>query len=478
MTGTKEIVKLPAVVIWIYFVLISIILAIVAICDNVTGDEGDSISHYMFSRYSWENPEYFIHHWSKPVFTLLSSPFSQFGFVGIRCFNLMMALGTAYCVWKIAVKLHKPISSFAILILFSISFYTLKMFSGYTEYLYAFLLVYTILLCLNENYVLASIIVSFFPFCRSEGIIALAIFAVYLVWVRHWKYLPLLILGHVIYEVIGVVLFDQLIGWTWIKIPYLGPNSGYGSGRLFDMADELIYRTGIPIILLVLMGIIYRLVGYLSTFKSLKNKAKVDILLIYGNVVAFFIAHTIFWTFGLFNSLGLGRVYIAIMPLIALMTLDGFGFVRGNLFSVTVQKMIVILILATVVYAPFDKDKIGFRYVKGINNIPQNDLIKDEVHPYLMDKFPGRKVYYNVAYLAILRKENYYAQGTQGTWFRKPDLENMESGTLFLWDSKFAKGDAKIFKEDLETDVRFRKHNCFVSDTWNGYYTYCVFERI
>jgi len=45
---------------------------VLAASEGYIGD-ADSLTHYKFSRYSWLYPEFLLHHWGKPVFTLLSS---------------------------------------------------------------------------------------------------------------------------------------------------------------------------------------------------------------------------------------------------------------------------------------------------------------------------------------------------------------------------------------------------------------------
>jgi hypothetical protein len=53
---------------------------------DIPADAGDGIMHYYISNASWQNPSLFLDHWGKPLFILLSSPFSQFGFAGIVFF--------------------------------------------------------------------------------------------------------------------------------------------------------------------------------------------------------------------------------------------------------------------------------------------------------------------------------------------------------------------------------------------------------
>ncbi|MEZ4999795.1 MAG: hypothetical protein R2727_03700, partial [Bacteroidales bacterium] len=56
----------------------------------------DNISHFKIARYAFRYPSLFIDQWGKPVFTILASPFAQFGFNGIRIFNVLMSALTCW----------------------------------------------------------------------------------------------------------------------------------------------------------------------------------------------------------------------------------------------------------------------------------------------------------------------------------------------------------------------------------------------
>ena len=44
----------------------------------------DNIWHYYFSKYALTYPDFFLHHWGKPLFIILSTWFAQFGFFGMK----------------------------------------------------------------------------------------------------------------------------------------------------------------------------------------------------------------------------------------------------------------------------------------------------------------------------------------------------------------------------------------------------------
>ena len=58
-----------------------------------TGDEGDSVFHFLYSKHAFEHPENFLNHWAKPVFVLITAPVAQFGFIAMKIFNIFLGSG-------------------------------------------------------------------------------------------------------------------------------------------------------------------------------------------------------------------------------------------------------------------------------------------------------------------------------------------------------------------------------------------------
>jgi hypothetical protein len=81
--------------------LLFVVACIVALVLNGTNGGGDSIGHYLLAHHAWKYPNLFFNHWGKPVFTMLSSPFAQFGFKGVKLFNVFVTFGAVhYCACK------------------------------------------------------------------------------------------------------------------------------------------------------------------------------------------------------------------------------------------------------------------------------------------------------------------------------------------------------------------------------------------
>ena len=93
--------------------------AILAIISEGTHGDADDIGHYRRSRYAFQFPEFFLYHWGKPFFTALSSPFAQFGFKGIRIFNVLAGTLAAYYTYRTAILLKFKFPVLAIFLVIS-----------------------------------------------------------------------------------------------------------------------------------------------------------------------------------------------------------------------------------------------------------------------------------------------------------------------------------------------------------------------
>jgi len=179
------------------------ILLVFAFNTNTTGDAGDSITHYLYSHYAFKYPQFFLHHWAKPFFVLLSAPFAQFGFKGIIVFNSLCATLSALFSFYIAKNLKIKQSWLVFVLVFFAPLYFKLIFSGLTEYLFGLFLVIGIYLISKSKSISASVIFSFLPLIRSEGLLVLGVFAVYFLIRKKYKALPYLLSGQLIYTVIG-----------------------------------------------------------------------------------------------------------------------------------------------------------------------------------------------------------------------------------------------------------------------------------
>ena len=287
------------------------------------GDCGgaDSYVHYRISRYAFKYPTLFLDLWGKPVFNILSSPFSQFGFLGIKIFNVLVALLSSWIVYDIA-RMNKWHASYmAILMLLFAPIYFIVIPSGLTEPLFGLVLITAVWLFFKDRFLLSSIVISFLPFARNEGIVILPLFLLGYLLKRKYLSIPFLCTGFVFFSLAGWAIYHDIL---WIISRFIGPGDYglYGSGSLWHFVNSINEILGIPILLLWLIGFGFSSWMLFKNFKNI-NQEHYFYLIVVGGFLAYFSAHSVVWWLGTGGSLGLIRVVAGVVPLASLMALRG-----------------------------------------------------------------------------------------------------------------------------------------------------------
>ena len=415
-----------------------------------TGDTGDSVSHYLFAKYAPKHPALYFDHWAKPVFVLLASPFAQFGFIGMKIFNSCVVLLTILTTHNIAKTLKFRNAIIVSFILICTPLYFTLTFSGLTEPLFALVVSISILLLLKDKYVAASILISFLPFIRSEGLIFIGIFAIYFAFKCKWKMLPFLVVGHLIYSFLGYFIHHDLL-WVIREIPYAHLDSIYGNGTLFHFSEKLFYLLGLPIYFLFVVGLI---AIYWDAIKK-KSNLNEQVLLALG-FLTFFIAHSLFWFLGIFGSMGLLRVFICVMPIIALVALKGYNFITETVFgqSKLPQLILKALLIISVIIFPFTTNKAALNFNRDFS-ISQEQLLVQQMADFSIKNYGTKQTYVCAhPYFSLALDIDPFDKTKMVDW-NESNLLNLQSGSLLIWDSHFALIDLGVTKQIIDSDSSF-----------------------
>lgn len=385
-------------------------LFILAFTYNGTGDDGDSIHHYLLAHTAFNRPEHFFDHWAKPVFVLLSAPFAYFGFLGMKIFNVICLSLTLVFTYKICKELKIQNAWLSVLIVMCCPFVLSQSLSGLTEPLFAAFLSIGIYLLIKKDIILSLILLSFLPFVRSEGLIILCVIIIYLFLLKRWKLIPLLLIGHIIYGLLGLIYWDTPL-WVFMNIPYAHLSTPYGKG------DFIHFYNGMPVVLGIGLNIIwnigmlyglYKIITYLLNQKIEKYKfSKDELWLIYGIFSAFFIGHTIFWTFGIFWSFGLLRVFIGVIPFIAIICLNGFNFIFKKIEDINPRFKFPVLLFGAF-YCIFFLFKTSNKEMFSLNASQKiQQRIANTYGKEWASKKPKPVLYFNTPYLGMLLQDDY-----------------------------------------------------------------------
>ncbi len=431
--------------IYIVLFIYAIVATLTILFFDGTGDAGDSIHHYLFAKFAYLHPQLFFNHWAKPVYVLLVSPFAQFGFTGVKIFNAIVSLLSIFFTFKIAQKLNLKNAIIGAIILISSPLYFVLTFSGLTEPLFTLFISIGIYAILKHKYIAACLIISFLPFIRSEGLIIIGVFAFYFLLKKKWKLLPLLLFGNVVYSIAGFFVYHDFL-WVFTKIPYAKLSSTYGDGRLFHFVDQLIYIVGVPIYILFWFGVI----GII--WKSIKRKITLELqVLVFLGFLSFFVAHTLFWYLGIFNSMGLKRVLIGVMPLIAIISLLGFNFITEEIFkNKRIPRLIIqSLLIAYILIFPFTKNPAAINWEKDFK-LSKDQQTAIQIADYITQNIgTDHRFVFAHPYLSEVLKIDHF-DNNKRMELTQDFLNHIKSGDIIIWENWFCVVERGVKKEHLD----------------------------
>ncbi len=401
-------------------------------------DTGDSVVHYFFARYAFQNTMLFFDHWAKPFFTLLASPFARFGFAGMKLFNGLAGLLSAWIAYCIAKKLDLKFPWLAIILVLFAPAYFVKLFSGYTEPLFGLILIASVYLVLIRRPFPAALLLSFLPFVRSEGLILLIVFAFYFLLQKNFKAILLLATGHIAYSLAGLISGKSLL-WIFTEIPY-HVVSTYGKGNFSHYPQQLMLTLGVPVFLLCICGIVFQLLGMVYPKIQVNSTSKTEVnILILGSFLAYFLFHVMSWGFGLFGSAGLSRVLTAMVPLLGVISLIGFNFLIGWKYksSLPLHAFIYVPVIAYILIFPFLSNPASINREKDLQRSGEMKLMH-KIASNINKQYSGKFLYYSNPYLSYALNINPFDQTKHLCFTDWKSRKIVQPNSLVIWDNWFS----------------------------------------
>lgn len=262
--------------------------------------------------------------------------------------------------------------------------------------------------------------------------------------------LPFLVVGHLIYSFLGYFIHHDLL-WVIREIPYAHLDSIYGNGTLFHFSEKLYYLFGLPIYFLFVVGLI---AIYWDAIKK-KSNLNEQVLLALG-FLTFFIAHSLFWFLGIFGSMGLLRVFICVMPIIALVALKGYNFITETVFgqSKLPQLIFKALLIISVIIFPFTTNKAALNFNRDFS-ISQEQLLVQQMADFSIKNYGTKQIYVCAhPYFSLALDIDPFDKTKMVDW-NESNLLNLQSGSLLIWDSHFALIDLGVTKQIIDSDSSF-----------------------
>lgn len=421
-------------------------LIFVGFRNEIPADVGDGLMHFFYSQASWETPDYFLHHWGKPFFILLSSPFAQFGFNGMIVFNVLVFMGSVLMGYRIMshFKVNVWIQCLFPLVLLTANELTATLVSGLTEPLFNLAVIVSAWMLINKKFMWFALIVSLMPFMRSEGQLPLLLALILLVWNRSFSSIPWLFFGFIIYGIAGIFVYGDF-WWYFTLNPYSMANDIYGSGSWDHYLISYRGYLGNP-------GLYVMIVGFLATCFLLLKKRWQELQLewsfyTHGIFLGVVVAHSYFWATGTNGSMGLTRIATQGMPLFVLLYLyyvsriPWFTNKVSILFGIGSVAMCVSLFNSK--HFPVKARLMEKEIIAAADFLEKNSS-------------PSQKIYYHYPLLVYELGENPFKKGNRMVFTYFHHLEDdlgkvIKPGSFIVWDSHFGPVEAGLPLEKMET---------------------------
>jgi hypothetical protein len=418
---------------------------------TATGDSGDSITHYLYSRYALKHTGIFFDHWAKPLFVLVTALPAQLGFKAVAVLNIAFLTGAAWLCHLTARALGMRFPLFVYAGFIFAPLCVKLSVSGLTEYLFALMLSASIYLLARERRHAAAMIISFLPLVRSEGLLVFAICLVMFLSGKHYRSIIFLLSGQFLYSVAGALYFKS-VSWVFTEIPYAKLGSPYGHGELTDMLHRLNYVIEKPLLYLLVVSFLF-LAWNLRTRELRRQHTILTFVAVL--FIAYFVFHSYAWWKGYFNSMGLPRVFIAVMPCIALLCTYALGSIEA-LFTKWRGAVLWVHVGCVVIF-PFSPREKGVVFDAGLFRVEENEIIQSKAITFIEGNIPDyhERVLYATHPYAIM------ALGADPfDYYRFGRLEIL-AGPAFLprdaivvWDKSYAEQESGISLEKLNHDPR------------------------
>jgi hypothetical protein len=358
--------------------------------------------------------------------------------------------------YRIAKKLNLKYAHLIFIPFYAAPLFFKVQFSGLTEPFSALLLSAFILCWLENKKTTSIILISFIPFIRSEGLIILGVVFLYLLWTKNWKLMPFLALGHLVISILGVAFYNDIL-WVFTKIPYAKLSSIYGVGNWMHFVNQLYYCLGPITYLLLILGIVK------ITLELFLNKTEFfteRLFLVYGIFMAFFVAHTSFWALGIFSSMGLNRVFITVIPLIGILSIEALEWVSTKLSSKVENAFVITTCVITIVFA-FLHNPASIDFKSDLKLDEGQKLVKDKIVPYLKYKYPEKIYMSGDVSISLFSNKNVFNPKEYLLLYDTNPLLIEDSNFVFIWDSWFAPVEGNLNLDELKASDRLEIDTVF-----------------
>lgn len=371
--------------------------------------------------------------WARPLFTVFYAVPALGGYALAKLFTVLIAALVAWQSFKLAQQLALEHAPLVIPLLYLQPSFFVLCADTMTEPLFALVLVAALRLRYAKKTIASSVLVSFSVLARPEGLFICALWAMFALkdWWTNRKTeqgiartllaIALLATGVIVWWLAALIITrDPLfIVHNW---PPSWPTTGtiYGHGKwwnYFARFAEIVPPLLIPAFVIGMRALASR------------TAAGIELIVIF---VAFFVIHTILRMFGLMGSAGYPRYFVAISPVLALITLCGWNQIALRMSRLTrsITMAAIIVLSAIICFCYFDGAE-WIRDTKAVNEMARLSSARG------LDQ--SNRFVWSQAYAAI----RFDTDPWKNITFTPDHERNIEllrasqQGTLVLWESRY-----------------------------------------
>jgi hypothetical protein len=249
----------------------------------------------------------------------------------------------------------------------------------------------------------------------------------------------------------------------------------YGSGELLHFVKNSNYIFGIPLSILILIGLVFWSFEIIGKFQ-IRNESFILFIIIAGSWMAYFSAHSFVWWQGL-SSLGLIRVIGGVIPLAALTGTKGIQFIFEKVKNSKIAVIILSFVVIAQIFMFYNQNKVPTKAG------PIENLIVESTE-FVKKEYPERKIYYFNTEFPFSFKIDPYDQ-TKSNWGVGDKIQpsnSMDYGDILIWDAHFGPNEGRVQLESVENDPFLERIKSFYPlekvTVLGGYdYSIQVFEK-
>ncbi len=418
------------------------IIGLVLVMLYADADQQDSGYHYLFARWAWEHPAYFVNVWARPLFTLVYSLPAQAGYAATKIFTLLIALATGWQTWRLARDLGLARAGLVVPLLILQPSCFLLFTTALTEPLFALIFVAALRLHLSGRKTAGALTASLLILVRPEGFFIGLLWGVVLLIEDRFRMLPrplLLASGMLLWWISALLLTGDPL---WIAHNW--PSDWQVASQANGTGPIWWYLILLPLI----VGPFFLPWFIRGLIRSLRQRI---FLLGAASFLTLFCFHSVMYWRGWFGSAGYARYLVCVSPAIAIISLIGWNAsLEGRAHAWRSEWLLAPALIFCLCYVdiwPSQRDAIAI----------------DEVHnAYLSDPASSRLTVSHLitsqAYMRIVMDHD-IGRTPALTGSRETNLKRIRDarpGTLIFWESQTGPAWYHLYPQDFH-DAGFRE---------------------